>query len=56
MQKVDANTYRIILKPSKIIEGQQEALKYLSSIKQPIKSIQNATQNLDAIFQEVCKA
>lgn len=56
MQKVDVNTYRIILNPSKIIEGQQEALKYLSLIKQPIESIQNDTQNLDAIFQEVCKA
>lgn len=55
MQKVDVNTYRIILNPSKIIEGQQETLKYLSSIKQPIESIQNDTQNLDAIFQEVCK-
>lgn len=56
IQKVEANTYKIMLSTSSIIAGQQEALKYLSSLNERIESIQNDTQNLDAIFQEVCRA
>lgn len=56
VQKINATTYKITMSSMDIASGQQDALKFLATLGHRIESIHNDTQNLDAIFQEVCRS